>query len=211
MTGAKIHKVSKGDCIANIAYKYGFFPDAIWNHADNSDLKRLRKDPNLLLAGDIVSIPEKTINEVTKSDGQRHLFRRKGVPEKLKIQFKDEKGPRANESYTLTIDGVLFKGKTDSDGRIEQPIPPYAKEGSIMFRHGEETYTLNLGHLDPIETVSGIQGRLRNLGYYTGRIDGSMNPSLIQAIQEFQLHFDLEPDGEISESFTNKLKTEYSG
>jgi hypothetical protein len=38
------YTVKQGDCISNIAFKYGFFPDTIWNDSKNSKLRQDRKD-----------------------------------------------------------------------------------------------------------------------------------------------------------------------
>ena len=113
------YKVKQGDCISSIAYRYGFFPDTIWNDPKNSELKQKRQDPNVLAPGDLVYIPDKRIREVSGATEQRHRFRKKGVPEKLVVQFKNNDEARANEAYVLDIDGQLTEGKTDGEGRVE--------------------------------------------------------------------------------------------
>src|SRR5262245_59620858 len=85
--------VKEGDCIDSIAADHGFFPDTIWNDPGNSDLKQQRKDPNVLLPGDKVVIPEKQVKEVYKADRNRHRFKRKGVPAKLRLRFLKPKEP----------------------------------------------------------------------------------------------------------------------
>lgn len=87
---AKDYKVREGDCISSIAYENGFFPDTIWNHPDNTELKRLRKEMNLLEVGDIVKIPEKEEKEESAAPEQKHRFRKKGVPAKLKMKILKE-------------------------------------------------------------------------------------------------------------------------
>jgi peptidoglycan hydrolase-like protein with peptidoglycan-binding domain len=47
-------------------------------------------------------------------------------------------------------------------------------------------YTLQIGHLDPIPEISGLQGRLRNLGYYGGPIHGNMDGATASAWQDFK-------------------------
>jgi len=35
------HQVQQGDCINSIGLQYGFFPNTLWNHPDNAELKSL--------------------------------------------------------------------------------------------------------------------------------------------------------------------------
>jgi len=206
----KKYIVKQGDCISSIAFKYGFFPDTIWNDSKNSKLKQDRKDPNVLKAGDEVYIRDKEEKEESCASEKKHRFKRKGVPERLRIQFMDEEEkPRANEAYILEIDGDLSEGKTDKDGKVEIWIPPNAKEGRITFRDSGEEYELELGELDPVTEITGVQARLSNLGFYEGEIDGKMSEELENAIRDFQDNKDLDPTGKLDESFRQKLKKVY--
>ena len=76
----KKYIVKQSDCISSIAFKYGFFPDTIWNDSKNSKLKQDRKDPNVLLPGDEVYIRDKEEKEESCASEERHSFRKKGVP-----------------------------------------------------------------------------------------------------------------------------------
>jgi hypothetical protein len=202
------HKVKQGECLSSVACTYGFFPDIIWNHPDNAELKQERKDPNVLLAGDVLIIPDKEIKEVAKPTEQEHKFRKKGVPEKFHLIIRDEDDqPRANLKYTLLIDGIAFRGVTAGDGSIEQSIHPEAEEARLtLHEEHESTYLLPLGHLDPISEVSGVQMRLRNLNHYNGEIDGTVNEKTELALQEFQRHCGLESTGNLDEPTRKKLE-----
>src|SRR6202043_2518455 len=97
-----------------------------------------------------------------------HRYVRKGVPEKLCLVLYDEDHkPRNALAYRLVIGDVEFTGRTDGGGRIGQPLPPNAGSGTLFITSDgiEERYSLRLGDLDPISEISGIQGRLRNLGF----------------------------------------------
>jgi hypothetical protein len=83
----KEYRVRQGDCISSIAYEHGFFPDTLWNHSENAELKQNRKDMNLLEVGDIVRIPEKEEKEESAAPEQKHRFRKKGVPAKLRMKI----------------------------------------------------------------------------------------------------------------------------
>ena len=202
----KKYTVKQGDCISSIAFKFGYFPDTIWNDRKNSELKKKREDPNVLLPGDVVRIRDKEEKEESCATKQLHRFRRKGVPEKLVIQFKREGEPRAKEEYILEIDGVLFDGKTDPEEMIKHFIPPNAKKAKITFRKTGEEHKLDLGNLDPITEISGVQQRLQNLGFFSGPVDGEMNEPLEQAIREFQESNEKEPTGKLDDTTRNMIQ-----
>ena len=76
--------------------------------------------------------------------------------------------------YQIKIDGKAEKGKTDAEGVLKHRIPPNAHRGRLLLNPGtpeEEEHLLNLGYVDPVEQVTGVQARLRNLGYECGLID----------------------------------------
>jgi hypothetical protein len=59
------HVVAPGECLASIAEHYGFAdPAVIYNHPENAALRRERPDPNVLLAGDVVAIPDRKLREL---------------------------------------------------------------------------------------------------------------------------------------------------
>ena len=201
------HVVKQGECISRIAFEYGFFTETVWNHPDNKDLKELRKNPYVLMPGDVVVIPDKRVKEVVKQMGQRHTFRRKGVPEKLVMKFTRGDDLRANEKYVLEIDGKRIEGSTDGGGVVELDIVPNAKNGKITFVEEGDEYELALGHLDPVTELSGVQGRLRNLGFYHGAVDGEMNEELEEAIRVFQERNKLEPTGKVDDALKSNLQS----
>src|SRR5205823_4496192 len=173
-------------------------------HADNADLKQLRRDPNVLLEGDVVVIPDKTPKEESCPTEQKHKFKKKGTPAKIKIRLMLDDRPRANEPYRLAIDGTWFEGNLDGDGFLEQAIPPGAVRGVLRVGSGEriDEYELALGHLDPIDTDGGVSGRLRGLGYHH---EDDPTP----AISAFQKKEGLEVSGEVDDQTRQKLKERF--
>jgi len=203
------YTVRQGDCVESIAQAHGLFWETIWNDAKNAELRKKRDDPNVLLPGDVLFVPEKRLKEETRATDQRHRFKRKGVPSMLRIVLRDEDDkPRAGVAYVLTIDGQNRRGTTNGDGLLEEPIPPNAKEGKLIVGEGEdaEEYELELGRLDPVDDPAGAQARLANLGYDVGPIDGTIGPRTRGAIQEFQRDHGLKATGELDETTQRKLQ-----
>jgi len=113
---------------------------------------------------------------------------------------------RANFTYTLQIDNQTFEGKTDAEGWIEQIIPPSAKKGQLILTDSDETYDLNLGHLDPLDQLEGVQQRLKNLGLYVGDIDGKDGDMTRTAVQFYQKHKGMTVSGAIDDELKNSLQ-----
>lgn len=194
-----------GDCIGSIAEAHGLFWKTVWEHPENDELRRLRKDPNVIRAGDRVFVPDKRLKEESAASDATHRFRRKGVPGKLRLRFLDKDGKaRTGLSWVLELDGKLLEGKTDGEGRVEAVIPPTAKKGVLTLRDGEkeESYPLRLGRLDPVAEPDGARQRLRNLGYDTG--DGSQ-AVLATALKSFQAAKKLEATGALDEATQKAL------
>jgi N-acetylmuramoyl-L-alanine amidase len=207
------YTVQQGDCMASIAAIHGFFWKTLWDLPENAKLKEVRQNPNTLLPGDRVYIPEPRLRWEQRATNQRHSFVRKGVPSSLNVVVvDDEDKPIAHQPYTLAIDGFLFRGVTDGDGAVHHPIPPNAVKGVLRLGSGadQREYFLNLGHLDPIETISGMQGRLRNLGLYAGSIDGDCNAETVSALLLFQEKYRLSASGKYDDTTQSKLR-EVSG
>ncbi len=208
---AENYEVKQGDCISSIAFEKGFFPETLWEHPENKELKEKRKDPNILLPGDIVHVPDKKLKEVSHSTNAVHKFKIKNVPAYLNLVLNYGGEPLKNEPYTLEIDGKKSEGKTDGEGKIRVPIVPNADKGKLIV--GDEgrqiEYTLDLANLDPIDTVIGFKKRLHNLGLAVGKLDNSISPEFVAAIRLFESSHDITVTGEMSDTTKNKLKEIY--
>jgi LysM domain len=192
------HEVQQGDCLSSIADQYGLSPKTVWDHPENSQLKRDRKDPNVLCPGDELFIPALELKTESGATEQKHRFRKKNTPAKVRLRLLDDQfKPRANVKYKLQIDGLWHDGSTDADGKIEYTIPPSAKDGLLVIEN-ECVIPLALGGLDPVGTDHGVKQRLNNLGY---ECDGSVEvweDESLSALHAFQtaqgLNLTAEPD-----------------
>jgi hypothetical protein len=205
---ATTHTVRSGECISSIAFEYGFFPETLWNHPDNSELKGRRHDPNVLLEGDEVRVPDLRVKREDCATEARHRFRRRGVPEKLRVRIEDDEGkPLANVPYEITIDGTHRRGTTDAEGWVIECIPPDAQGGTLLVGvNGQrQKHELKLGHLDPIDQLSGVAQRLRNLGYDPGAVNGHLTEHAREAVRRFQMDRSMEATGEADDATRQRL------
>jgi N-acetylmuramoyl-L-alanine amidase len=198
------YTVQPGDCLSQIAATFGFDWKTLWNLPENASLRQNRKDPNVLFPGDRVYVPNLRIKHHDAATDKRHQFRLKGSPARLRLRFIDDGDPLAGEPYVLSVDGDLRNGTLDANGQLDVSILPTAK--SIQLTIGnDEPITLKLGGVDPITTVSGVQGRLSNLGFNPGPIDNKMGPQTRHAIGRFQNRYGLEVTGKPDEATRAKL------
>ena len=193
------HIIRTGDCITSVADAHGFYWKTLWDHAQNSDLKQLRKDPNMVVAGDVVFVPELKPRQQSCSTAARHRFKKKGIPAVLRLQVFDGQEPRADQDFTISVDGRFEEGVTDADGNLEVSIPADASRALLVIGEDKREYEILLGHLPPIEETEGVQTRLRNLGYLKKRPSGELDDDTRAALWSFQSDFDLEMSGEIDE------------
>ncbi|MCA9608738.1 MAG: peptidoglycan-binding protein [Myxococcales bacterium] len=205
----------KGDCVSSIAEAHGFFWQTLWDHPRNEALKRARQDPNLLLPGDRVFVPERTPKTIDLRTDALHKFKRKGVPEILRIQFFDsEEEPRADIAYQLTFGHTLREGRTDAEGYLEEWIPPRLKKAKIELLSDDdppqilETLEVEIGALGPPDSVAGATGRLSALGYLPVN-QGNQTCDLHETLYQFQLDHDLAPTGVLDEPTRDALQAAY--
>ncbi|MEO8225880.1 MAG: LysM domain-containing protein [Gemmatimonadota bacterium] len=164
------HRVMPGECLASIADRYGFTnPLVIYNDPANQGLRHARTDPNVLLAGDEVAIPDAKMRIVTGATEQRYRFVVHRQPVYLKLRLVNRDGsPKSGLAYAVEYQGRVVHGTTDSGGGIVHEVPPHLPSAEVVVRDGQEDrrYQVALGYLDPVEEREGLRQRLKSLGYY---------------------------------------------
>lgn len=124
------HPVSSGECISSIAFQNGFFWETLWNHADNAELKEKRGDPNVLLEGDVVHIPDLTEGDESCASDQEHAFKLKGVPARLNLKIQRPKPPEkpagadgggAGDGGLPSVPGLPTDETDDGTSGMEDP------------------------------------------------------------------------------------------
>jgi hypothetical protein len=186
---AKLHTIARGECLASVAYANRHFWQTLWDHPKNAELRERRGNPHVLYEGDAVFVPDPEPKTVVAATEQRHVFRRKGVPETLRLRFGTPERPRAGVRWVLEIDGEHHEGQTDAQGELSCRLMPDATR-AVLTLHPEgvpeEAYVLGLRGLDPVDTPSGLKMRLRNLGYLHGELDRATEAEAIAAMRAFQ-------------------------
>jgi hypothetical protein len=215
-----IVKLQQGDCLSSIALTSGFDPKTVWEHGDNAELRERRINPNALLPGDSLFVPELEEKDEPAPTDKLTTFKLSVGPIRLRVRLTKHTKPRAEEAYVLELfsspepgdpgtgDSKL-EGQTDGDGWIDHPIPITAKSATLSLREGKELHELRIGHLDPHDEATGAQGRLRGLGFYFGKLDGEIGQKTRAAIRRFQKANSLTVNGELDDATASKLRDLY--
>jgi len=195
------HTVAQGESIASIAEDSGHFAGTLWEHPENAALRELRQDPRILLAGDVVFIPDLREKSVAADTGRVHRFRRRGVPGVFRVRVAVDGQPLRNEPYVLEVDGVVRgSGLTDASANVQEFIPTGAAAGVLKLERLGLSLPLRFGELDPVTVESGVRQRLRNLGFAAGTPE-----EVAESLRSLQRRFNLPETGEPDDATRRKL------
>jgi phage baseplate assembly protein gpV len=186
----QLHRVESGEHLAEIAHHHGFRSLAtLWDHPNNADLKRRRKNPLVLQPGDELFVPSRSDDTASADSGASHRFVLKGEILRLRLKLLSLTGkPLGDAICTLTVDGAEKSVRTDASGLLETVVPRETRRAILVA--GGQRYDLLVGGLDPIDCPVGLHARLRNLGYpldaddAEGKVDAEQ---LRFALELFQL------------------------
>lgn len=212
-----IHTVRQGECLSSIAYSYGFNDwRTIYNHPNNADFKQKRPDPNLIYPRDVLYIPDSELKEIDCSTEKLHVFQVDLNPTYLNVCLQDQvKQPIANTPYKLTLGSLTIEDQTDGDGWIKKKIPANSEYGQLKISLNPDNpeaiiaWNIKLGHLDPLDTTTGVKGRLSNLGYECGAMNDDEDDVYEAAVRKFQDDTGITVDGIVGPQTRGKLKEEH--
>lgn len=217
---SQIHVVQQGECLSSIARDFGFSDwRTIYNDPHNAEFRRKRPNPDLIFPGDELFIPDRTPPKHGCQTGQRHSFQVKRLRAWLRLKVCDEQGgPIAGRPYRLVVGDQTHQGTTTSDGLVEQKIAADASAGELTVftsdlgeRGGRLRWTLAIGALDPVEEVSGVQGRLGNLGFLADVPSGFIDWQTQMALRTFQRASALDPSGQVDAETRKALVAQHGG
>ena len=133
----------------------------------------------------------------------------------LRMIFVDDRGqPYSNCQYELVCGGRRYLGTTDGSGGVSEQVLSTATQATLDLwpaAVGAErlSWQLELGDIEPVSTLNGMQARLQNLGYYHGPIDGLPSTSTNEALAAFQKDNDLTPSGKEDEETLALLEAKH--
>jgi peptidoglycan hydrolase-like protein with peptidoglycan-binding domain len=115
-----------------------------------------------------------------------------------------------NLDYRVAVKGQdVVSGNTGASGKVTALIPGDVKDVSL-FAGGKE-FSFIVGDLNPMSRTSGVQQRLKNLGFDCGPADGVFGPRTRNAVLSFQRSADLKPTGRIDDATRDKIEEQHDG
>ncbi len=201
--------VRQGDYLEQLAFRYAFDAEEVWNDGKNAELKQKRKDPNQLAPGDVLHFARSEKKPYPLHKGTSNEYRASVPKIKTTLHFSDALQPFANEPYVVEGLAQPVEGSADAQGTVIIESPIHVREVRIVFPKRHQSYSIRIGDVDPIEETSGVRARLEHLGYLPSGQDAmseaSSDQRLVTAIKEFQRDHGLEPTGEIDDALRAEL------
>lgn len=205
----KVHVVRDGDHIHRLSAEAGFRRHTtVWDHPDNAALRAARPNPDTLLPGDRVSLPDRETRVEEGETERRHRFVAAHARPLLRLRWlRFGRGPQKDMAVDLSPPGSPAAQRTDAHGDIAPSIDPLASRVTARTVRGE--IALEVGSLHPFDTESGWLSRLHNLGYLEAPAAAvkDVDPvELAAAIEEFQCDHGLSIDGVASPALLAALR-----
>jgi hypothetical protein len=197
--------IRPGDCVASVAEQAGFADwRRVWEAAENASLRAERSNPNVLVPGDLLWVPEVETKQVALPSGTPNKLRLERGLVDVRIQITDERGGLVGRRFRLTVGGACTEGRVPDSGLVEARAAADVARGELelWLRDAEGIepvrVPLELGALEPEWTESGARARLDNLGF-VGR-------DLADTVRAFQRTIGLQATGELDEATRGHLR-----
>jgi hypothetical protein len=173
--------IRQGDYLAKLAYTLGFDADTVWGDPKNEQLRQaggLSQDPNILRPTDMLYIPDENSNALAAyalTLGTTNTFVADTPNVTIRIQFTD--ASLTSQPYAIQELPESTRLMTDAGGTATFAAPVTLASATIVFSETGAAFAVDIGHLDPINTLSGVFQRLQHLGFID---DANIDPADLQ-------------------------------
>ncbi len=215
----KTHVIKQGESLGSIAKDYNLPSGmALYEHESNKAFRELRKNPNIIYPGDEINIPESKDFEIKIDTGRAHkIMAMRKKPDYFRLKIQDSEGQVwAGKRVCLKLARYEIDTEVGEDGLIEIELKSPIKESGKLDVYLDpespdptHSFEVMVGYLDPIDTVSGLQARLNQLGFDAGVVDGISGQQTKTATKAFQSANELDVDGIAGPKTRAKLEEVY--
>lgn len=209
-------KVKSGESAELIVWSAGLEDfKAVWGSGDNAQLRQRRPDPNILMPGDTLVLPDAkpTVHEL--ATGARHRVVVHVPRKELRLRVLAHKDtPLANAPYRLVLDDQPEprEGTTDGDGLLKEKVR-IDVTGAVL-EIDERRFRLRLNYINPFpsdekDSASGVSSRLAALGYESGAATKASSPALMAAVALYQSDAGIEATGKLDAATQQQLEQDF--
>lgn len=199
--------IRQGDHLSLLAYRFRFNAAEVWNDPANAELRRNRKNPEILCPGDILQVPDPEPPKwFTPQVGAVNRF--VATVPAVKIQLALSRGGNALQSEPFTVSAGSYRssGTTSGAGVASFEVPLGAQNCILTMTRTGRTYRLLVGHMDPIEQPSGAWKRLAHLGYLAAPREALPEAVALSSLKRFQEDNGLAETGELDSATLKALE-----
>jgi N-acetylmuramoyl-L-alanine amidase len=209
------HVIQPGEHLLGLCARLGADPDEVWNASENSELRELRSDYNVLAPGDVVFLPEPSEEPLALDLHRTNRYQARVPTMPLALRLREGSEAIANEPFRIDCTEPPIEGTTGGDGSVDVELPATTAEATLILTGRNERLRLMVGHLDPTERTAGVRARLQNLGYFPAHPrPGPATPQaradeLAHALRDFQRDRRLEVTGELDDNTRRALSEQH--
>lgn len=215
---AGTYVVQQGDTLVRIAKANGLNDaDDIYLHPDNAAFREMRPNPDVIFPGDEFTLPAPNNNPFDAAMDVEHEFVLSRPSEVVRFKLLDPDGkPYTGKRVVLQVGGQQIEQYLQDDGQVEIEMTGLSETSGALALYlsdapGAEPikYDIALAHIDPVDTLSGVQARCNSLGFDCGVVDGVMGQKTREGVSAFQQHYGLTVDGDPGPETEQKLQEIY--
>lgn len=236
---AEDHLITQGEDVLSVTHFRGLLWKSVWEDAKNADLRTAREDPNILMPGDVLHVPD--LEEKTESGATEKKHRFKTPTVKVKVDLRlirplREEGermeqeatdpweyrevppgkmkvePMAGVPFVILADGVeVAKGQTDGDGRIQEKVPTASSAGTLILHQGTDTEQRYDLRWRHMDPLKEVSGVCKRL-FNLGLPcppETTVTPAVAGALRIFQQQNNVPVTGQADEATRAKLKEKH--
>jgi len=168
------YTVKSGDRMSKIAFEHGFKDYHALYEAQSAAFKKKRPNPEILLEGDEVTLPEKIDDKHAADDKKTQKYIQDTTLPELRIHIKAFGKPLASKDFTVLIESDPYTkakpykgtGTTDAKGIAKFNVDPRVTTVVLSFKDPPLECKLLVGSLHPVDEPGGVEQRLGDLGYF---------------------------------------------
>lgn len=169
------YTVAEGDRMSKIAHEHGYKDYHALYMAQPEAFRKKRPNPEILMPGDTIVLPEKVEEKHSAKDRKAHTYEEDTALPEVRVVLRVGDAPLAGKSFYVTPDPAVTGStgattgvvKSDGDGALKFHVEPGTKKVTLVCLDPAApfTFVLRLGELRPIAEPGGVEQRLDNLGY----------------------------------------------